>query len=203
MAAGRCVFEQRGYFETRVADIAAEAGVAHGTFYTYFESKEDLFAAIAEGVIAEVFELSRAPREGREFVERVRSGIGRYVDAYRRNARFMALIEQVATVDDRYRVTRASLRTLFVDRVSRLIEESIAAGVTPADLDVRVAATALVSMADEFTYTWVVLDEPFDDAVAVDTLTRLWAAALHLDRERAGAPAAAGAPRKRTAKSAR
>ncbi|MGH2927257.1 MAG: TetR family transcriptional regulator, partial [Solirubrobacteraceae bacterium] len=41
--AARRVFERDGYLEARVADIAAAAGVAHGSFYTYFDSKDDVF----------------------------------------------------------------------------------------------------------------------------------------------------------------
>ena len=46
MAAARRVFERDGYFGARVADITAEAGVAHGSFYTYFASRQDVFVAV-------------------------------------------------------------------------------------------------------------------------------------------------------------
>ena len=45
VAAARRVFERDGYTGARVADIAAEAGLAHGSFYTYFSSKQDVFLA--------------------------------------------------------------------------------------------------------------------------------------------------------------
>ena len=51
--AARRVFERDGYLEARVADIAAAAGVAHGSFYTYFDSKEDVFREMATGLMAE------------------------------------------------------------------------------------------------------------------------------------------------------
>src|SRR4030043_2465271 len=51
-------FVKRGYPETRVAEIAAEAGVAEGTLYNYFQSKEDLLLALFDekwgGIISEI-----------------------------------------------------------------------------------------------------------------------------------------------------
>src|SRR4051794_2983245 len=43
VSAARAVFERDGFVGARVTDIAAHAGVAHGTFYTYFDSKEAVF----------------------------------------------------------------------------------------------------------------------------------------------------------------
>src|SRR5256885_16696294 len=46
VAAARRVFERDGYSGARVADIAAQAGVAHGSFFTYFPSQKDGFLAL-------------------------------------------------------------------------------------------------------------------------------------------------------------
>ncbi|HEX9067280.1 MAG TPA: helix-turn-helix domain-containing protein, partial [Ktedonobacterales bacterium] len=42
------VFARRGLADTKVADIAAEAGMSHGLAYRYFETKEELFAAVVK-----------------------------------------------------------------------------------------------------------------------------------------------------------
>ena len=39
-------FHQKGYQKTRISDIVSEAGVAQGTFYLYFKSKEEIFKNI-------------------------------------------------------------------------------------------------------------------------------------------------------------
>lgn len=38
-----CLFADRGYEQTDMAELARRAGVSKGSLYTYFESKEDLF----------------------------------------------------------------------------------------------------------------------------------------------------------------
>lgn len=42
------VFARKGLADARVADIAAEAGMSHGLAYRYFETKEELFAAVVK-----------------------------------------------------------------------------------------------------------------------------------------------------------
>ncbi|MEJ5185647.1 MAG: helix-turn-helix domain-containing protein, partial [Candidatus Geothermincolales bacterium] len=42
----REIFSQKGFSETRVTDITEKAGIAKGTLYLYFRSKEELFLAV-------------------------------------------------------------------------------------------------------------------------------------------------------------
>src|SRR3954447_22108974 len=45
LKAARCVFARQGYSKTVVDDIAGQTGIAKGTLYLYFKSKEDIFLA--------------------------------------------------------------------------------------------------------------------------------------------------------------
>jgi len=45
------MFQQNGFQMTRVSDIVADAGVAQGTFYNYFKSKEEIFKEICNEFI--------------------------------------------------------------------------------------------------------------------------------------------------------
>ena len=46
MAAAKMVFARKGFHATTIADIAKEAGLAYGSIYWYFDSKDDLFHAL-------------------------------------------------------------------------------------------------------------------------------------------------------------
>jgi AcrR family transcriptional regulator len=48
------VFVERGVARTAVSDIVRAAGIAQGTFYLYFESKDDLVVAVAERFVADI-----------------------------------------------------------------------------------------------------------------------------------------------------
>ena len=53
------VFARNGYFNSKVADIAREAGVADGTVYLYFKSKEDILHSIFDRSVEEALEAAR------------------------------------------------------------------------------------------------------------------------------------------------
>lgn len=46
MVAAKKVFARKGFHATTIADIAKEAGLAYGSIYWYFDSKDDLFHAL-------------------------------------------------------------------------------------------------------------------------------------------------------------
>ena len=50
IAAAKEVFERDGFLDARISDIAEQAGLSHGSFYHYFESKEEVFREVAAGV---------------------------------------------------------------------------------------------------------------------------------------------------------
>ena len=54
------VFAQNGYFQSQVADVARVAGVAAGTVYLYFKSKDDLLVSIFERSMSEVLAEGRS-----------------------------------------------------------------------------------------------------------------------------------------------
>ena len=46
MAAAKEVFARKGFHDTTIADIAKQAGLAYGSIYWYFDSKDELFHAL-------------------------------------------------------------------------------------------------------------------------------------------------------------
>ncbi|UUZ87039.1 TetR/AcrR family transcriptional regulator [Paenibacillus sp. P26] len=54
VAAALELFQTKGYHSTKVSDIVKAAGIAQGTFYLYFKSKEDLFRKAAEECMDEI-----------------------------------------------------------------------------------------------------------------------------------------------------
>ena len=48
--AAKQIFEENGFLEARISDIADRAGMSHGSFYHYFDSKEEVFREIAAAI---------------------------------------------------------------------------------------------------------------------------------------------------------
>src|SRR5436190_22756784 len=60
LAAAERVFARRGFFASRVSEIAKDAGVADGTIYNYFKSKDDLLISLFEHRMKQVNDTLRA-----------------------------------------------------------------------------------------------------------------------------------------------
>ncbi|MGZ4185903.1 MAG: TetR/AcrR family transcriptional regulator [Solirubrobacteraceae bacterium] len=178
--AAREVFERDGFLDARITDVSATAGVAAGSFYTYFKSKEDVFAAVMDEVNEEMLHPRlRAFADRDDPVSVIEATNRSYLAAYRRNAKLMALMEQVAQIDDDFRRMRLRRVRAFTDRNAQAIEELQQRGLADPDLDAQTAAQALSAMVSRMAYFRYVqgFGNGSLDSLA-KTLTRLWAGAL-------------------------
>jgi AcrR family transcriptional regulator len=173
LVAAREIFERDGIVNARVTDIAERAGVAYGSFYTYFESKEDVFAHVAVAALNEIDEVSAASYGGDSPAPVAhRAAMRAYLDAHKREGQILALLEQVATADSGLRERRDLLRSRVIDRIARLIGKYQREGLADQDMHTRCMATALGSLVESFPIASRSMD--FSDEVAVDTLSRIW-----------------------------
>lgn len=182
--AARALFEKQGYLDTSVADIAERARVAHGTFYTYFSSKEEIFAEVAETLLADFQSALQDEPElapGHSISERVERTNRGYLRAYEQTARMMAVLEQVATFNPRLAAIRRSSRRFWVQRNTEAIRRWQDRGFIDPGVRPEYAASLLGSMVDRSAYVWIVLGEPYEFDEAVRQMTRLYCNALGLD----------------------
>jgi len=181
--AARRVFEEKGYTDTRIGDITAEAAVAHGTFYTYFQSKHELFREVMDGLVNDFVAQARSvPGTGDDPASRIERANRGYLVAYRRNARLMGVLEQAAVTDPEVRETRLELRHNWIKRAETAIRRMQEQGQAHAHVDAGYAANALGSMVDRTAFVWLVLGEPFEEEQAVESLTQLYCGALGIER---------------------
>lgn len=180
--AAREVFEEVGFLDTRVRHVTTRACVAYGTFYTYFDSKEAVLREIADRLFADMTEPGRSPLRGAAPADRVRRANRAYYAAYLRNARMMAIIEQVATFNEEFRAMRRRHRAAVVGRSARAIRRWQREGLVDAALDPAMAARALAAMVDHTLYLRLVHDDGDDTERLLDTLDTLTVRALGLDR---------------------
>ena len=178
VGAARKVFERDGFLDARITDISKAARVSHGTFYTYFRSKEEVFGEVVEELVSDMSTPPASPSDGP--ADRIRAAISHYLTAYQRNARLMATFEQASTISEDIRRMRAQSRSVFVSRTFRAIARWQAQGLADPSVDAHYAANALGNMVDRFAYVWLVLGDPYELERAVDTLTHLWINSLAL-----------------------
>ncbi|HEX9776316.1 MAG TPA: TetR/AcrR family transcriptional regulator [Actinomycetota bacterium] len=176
--AAQTVFRERGYAATRIDDITAKAGTSHGAFYLYFQNKQDILEALAVETAEDMYALADALatiERGEESYESMRAWVERFIDAYDAhapvvNAWIAADIEQ----DSRFARLGSEVLAEFAGRIGATIER-----IGPSDgLHAGAASIALVAMLERVSYFWLVRGTPLERDTVVDTLTRIWHAAL-------------------------
>jgi TetR/AcrR family fatty acid metabolism transcriptional regulator len=151
------VFARNGYFNSKVADIARVAGVADGTVYLYFKSKEEILRSVFER------NTSEAIAEGRDELAKIADPR----EKLRRIARHH--LERLGADRDLAVVFQVELRgsTKFLEEFSaaglaeylRLIrevfEEGQRAGQFRKDLNAKLVAKILFGALDEMATNWI------------------------------------------------
>jgi AcrR family transcriptional regulator len=165
-----------GYHGTHVADIIERAGIARGTFYLYFDSKRDVFAALVERMLA-IFLEARPPEPEPPLVDRasaeamLRNSYRTVLRTFRENRGLCRLLfEEAVGVEQGFAERLDAHYDVWRDRVRDTLRLLVEAGVARADLDVEVVAVMVVGMVERLTRRYVLADEPPDMERLVDTL---------------------------------
>ncbi|MDA1306410.1 MAG: TetR/AcrR family transcriptional regulator [Acidobacteria bacterium] len=167
--AATLVFAEHGFFAAQVADVARRAGIAAGTVYLYFRSKDDILISLFDRTMQD------AIRDGRESIADVTDPI----DRLRRIARLhlerlgrdrsLAVVFQVELRQSTKFMARLSatrLRT-YLGIIRDTIAEGQAAGVIRASIAPTLAAKVFFGALDEMATNWILSSREYalaDDA---------------------------------------
>ena len=151
------VFAHNGYFNSKVADIAREAGVADGTVYLYFKSKEEILHSIFD-------------RSVEEAVAEARKQLDQISDPKEKLRRIALLhLERLGSDRDLAVVFQVELRgsTKFMEEFSKAgfaeylalirttIEEGQQVGIFRPELNAKVVSKILFGALDEMATNWI------------------------------------------------
>lgn len=182
VAAARVVFERDGYLAARIVDIPSEARVATGTFYTYFKSKEEIFAAVLEAAQDDMLHPGLPHLEDSTDPGALIEASNRaYLTAFLRNAKLMVLMHQVATIDEDFRELRRRRAARFAERNARFISDLQEQGLADVTLDPLLTSMALSGMVSRVAMD-VLWQEKCDLEEVVDVVTRLWINGLKIEQ---------------------
>jgi len=172
LAAARKVFAEKGLGEATARDIVRETDLASGTFYNYFEDKNDVFRALIAELSEKARDVVRQQRRqpGRTLEERLEGAYGAYFElvieerelfeVLRRNAGLVGVV-----TDDE--IFESAIRELFADLTAWR-----EAGDLPA-LDIDYLATAMVGAAFQVATHLLDRESP-DPRAAARFCTRLF-----------------------------
>ncbi len=143
LAAAELEFGEKGFHEAAITGITARAGVALGTFYVYFESKEEVFRAL----VAHMGELTRhwiSERVGQspDRITAERRGVKAFIDFVREHGNLYQIVSEAQFVaNDAFR----DYYMVFADAYTQNLKAAGDAGQIPPG-DYEVWAWALCGM---------------------------------------------------------
>ena len=170
------VFARNGYFNSKVSDIASEAGIADGTVYLYFKSKEEILHSIFDRAMEEFI------AEGKREI----AGLEKADEKLRRIAQLH--LEKLGADRDAAVVFQVELRgsTKFMEEFSaagfaeylNIIRETIAEGqkqgIFRQDLNATVCSKILYGALDEMVTNWILSKKPYALAPMADTVMEIF-----------------------------
>ena len=151
------VFAGKGYFNSKVADIAKEAGIADGTVYLYFKSKDEILHSVFDRAMAEFIEEGK--RELAQ-LENAKDKLRRIAELHLEKLgadREMAIVFQVELRGSTKFMEEFSAAGFaeYLDIIRQTIEEGQKAGVFRKDLKPITCAKIIYGALDEMVTNWI------------------------------------------------
>lgn len=169
------VFARHGYFQSQVADVARVAGVAAGTVYLYFRSKDDLLASIFERTMKDAIDEGRAALAGLADPEaRLRRIARLHLERLGRD-RDLAVVVQVELRQSIKFMERFSSTHLqdYLNIIRRAIADGQDAGTFRRDVSANAAAKVFFGALDEMATNWMLSRRKYDLAAEADVVVDL------------------------------
>jgi TetR/AcrR family transcriptional regulator, fatty acid metabolism regulator protein len=151
------VFAQGGFFNSKVADVAREAGVADGTVYLYFKNKDDILVSIFNHVVNEALEKGRARlQDVSDPIEMVRKIVAAHLELFASD-RDLAIVFQAELRSSTKFMEQFSATgvTKYLDLIRAAIQEGQSRGLLRKELNSTLLAKILFGSLDEMVTNWV------------------------------------------------
>ena len=170
------VFARKGYYNARVSDIAKEAGIAAGTIYLYFRTKDDILVTLFREKMT-------------EFVGTVRKAIADEPDAVAKLRRLIHLhfellerhpeLAEVVQVEQRqgqkfFRGASAHEISSYFALIGSVLEEGVAEGRLRPTLPVKIATKTLFGAMDQMATSWVLGKRGYQLADTADAVADIF-----------------------------
>jgi AcrR family transcriptional regulator len=172
--AARHEFGQRGFSESSIVGITRRAGVALGTFYTYFDSKEAVFQALVRDMSGQVREqVGPVLGQATDALDAERRALEAFLDFAREHRDIYRIVDEAEFVDpsayrEHYETTASRIATrLITARDTGQISDAL------SDEDLQVLAWGMMGANVFLGLRFFVWDDGDASRVA-EVMSRVW-----------------------------
>jgi len=151
------VFARNGFYNSRVSDIAREAGIASGTIYLYFKTKDEILVTLfREKMAAFVAGVRKAIADEPGATAKIRRMIRLHFETLEANPDVAEVVQvELRQGQKFFRGASAHEISAYFDLIGSVLQEGVEAGVFRRDLPVKVATKMLFGAMDQVTTSWV------------------------------------------------
>jgi len=152
------VFARNGFFNSKVADVAREAGVADGTVYLYFKNKDDILVSIFNDHMREALARGREQlAQIKDPLDKLKSIVYGHLEVFAGD-RDRAVVFQVELRSSSKFMEQFSTTgvTEYIHYISDIIKEGQEKGLFRAELNGLLVAKMLFGALDEMVTNWVI-----------------------------------------------
>lgn len=170
------VFAEKGFFSSRVADIADRADVADGTVYLYFKSKEEILMTAINTAFDAFMSLARTElKKLADPAERLRRLAFLHLDALGSN-RSMAVVFQMELRQSTRFLAEFSHHHMieYLGLVREAITEGQARGIFRPEMSDKFAANCFFGALDEMVTSWVLSDHEYQLSHVANTVVDIF-----------------------------
>jgi TetR/AcrR family fatty acid metabolism transcriptional regulator len=151
------VFARKGYFSSRVSDIAREAGIAAGTIYLYFKTKEDILITLfREKMSVFVSSLRRAIADEPDAVAKVRRLVRLHFEMLEGDPDLAEVVQvELRQGQKFFRGASSQEIAAYFALIGSVLEEGVGQGRFKSELPIKVATKVLFGAMDQMATSWV------------------------------------------------
>ena len=172
--AAREEFGQRGFSESSIVGITQRAGVALGTFYTYFDSKEGLFQALVRDMSAQVRDtVGPALTGATDGLDGERRALATFLGFVREHRDIYRIIDESEFVDPAAYREHYETTALRIAARLRAARDRGEIGGAFADDELEIVAWGMMGANVFLGLRFAVWDNADGDKVA-DAMSRVW-----------------------------
>ena len=170
------VFARNGYYNSRVSDIAREAGIASGTIYLYFKTKDEILVTLfREKMAAWVESVRREIASESDAVGRLRRLVRLHFSVLEQNPDLAEVVQvELRQGHKFFRGASAQEVSSYFALVQSVLEEGIAAGQIRPDVPAKIATKMLFGAMDQMATSWVLGKRGYELTDAADAVTAIF-----------------------------
>jgi len=175
-------FARKGYRAAAISDIVDRAQVARGTFYLYFDSKEQVFLAIVEDFHERITRMLEEPEGPVRLLEHtgqamLQRSFRRWLELFAAHRDAAAVILKEATsIDARFEAGAVRLRQLALHHFAERFKRFQARGLVSTSVSAELVAHLQMAMIEELVSAFVLREAPAGSSIDIEDLAAQLAA---------------------------